>query len=51
MTDQASETGIWLKLDSVMDFTGSSADKESACNEGDPGTIPGSERSPGEGIG
>ena len=51
MTDQASETGIWLKLDSVMDFPGSSADKESACNEGDPGTIPGSERFPGEGIG
>ena len=51
MTDQASKTGIWLKLDSVMDFPGSSAGKESACNEGDPGTLPGSERSPGEGIG
>ena len=25
--------------------------KESACNTGDPGLIPGSERSPGEGIG
>ena len=51
MIDQASETGIWLKLDSVMDFPGSSAGKESACNAGDPGTIPGSERSPGEGTG
>ena len=51
MTDQGSKTGIWLKLDSVMDFPGSSAGEESACNAGDPGTIPGSERSPGEGIG
>ena len=25
--------------------------KESACNAGDPGSIPGSGRSPGEGIG
>ena len=30
---------------------GSSAGKESACNAGDPGLIPGSGRSPGEGIG
>ena len=28
-----------------------SAGKESACNAGDPGSIPGSGRSPGEGIG
>ena len=32
-------------------FPGSSAGKESACNAGDPGLIPGSGRSPGEGIG
>ena len=32
-------------------FSGSSAGKESACNAGDPGLIPGSGRSPGEGIG
>ena len=32
-------------------FSGSSADEESACNAGNPGLIPGSERSPGEGIG
>ena len=32
-------------------FPGSSADKESSCNAGDPGSIPGSGRSPGEGIG
>ena len=31
-------------------FPGSSAGKESACNAGDPGSIPGSGRSPGEGI-
>ena len=34
-----------------MDFSGSSAGKESACNEGDPGSFPGSGRSPEEGRG
>ena len=38
-----------FKEDSV--FPGSSAGKESACNTGDPGSIPGSGSSPGEGIG
>ena len=32
-------------------FPGGSAGEESACNAGDPGSIPGSGRSPGEGIG
>ena len=32
-------------------FPASSAGKESTCNAGDPGSIPGSERSRGEGIG
>ena len=32
-------------------FPGSLVCKESVCNAGDPGSIPGSERSPGEGIG
>ena len=32
-------------------FPGSSVGKEPACNAGDPGSIPGSGRSPGEGIG
>ena len=32
-------------------FPGSSAGKESACNAGDPGLIPGLGRSSGEGIG
>ena len=34
-----------------MGFPGGSAGKESACSAGDPGSIPGSGRSPGEGIG
>ena len=32
-------------------FPGSSDGKASACNAGDPGSIPGSGRSPGEGNG
>ena len=35
----------------MLGFPGSSAGKESAYNAGDPGLIPGSGRSPGEGIG
>ena len=34
-----------------MDFPHSSVGKESACNAGDPGLIPGSGNSGGEGIG
>ena len=34
-----------------MDLSGGSDTKESACNAGDPGLIPGSGRSPGEGNG
>ena len=34
-----------------MGFPDSSVGKESACHTGDPGSIPGSGRSPGEGIG
>ena len=34
-----------------MGFPGSSVGKESACNVGDPGLIPGLGRSPGEGVG
>ena len=34
-----------------LDFPGSSAGKESACNVGDLGSIPGLGRSPGEGKG
>ena len=32
-------------------FPGSSVGKDSACNAGDPGSIPGLGKSPGEGIG
>ena len=35
----------------VKSSPGSSVGKESACNAGDPGSIPGSGRSAGEGIG
>ena len=31
--------------------SGGSDEEESACNAGDPGSIPGSEKSPGEGNG
>ena len=34
-----------------MGFPGGSDSKESACNAGDPGSIPGLGRSPGEGDG
>ena len=35
----------------MIGLPGGSAGKESACNSGDPNSIPGSERSQGEGIG
>jgi len=35
----------------LMGFPESSVGKESACNAGDPGLVPGFERSAGEGIG
>ena len=35
----------------IPGFPDSSAGKESTCNAGDPSSIPGSERCPGEGIG
>ena len=35
----------------TTDFPGGSDGKESACNAGDPGSIPGLGRSPGEGDG
>ena len=36
---------------SVVSFPRSSAGKESTCYVGEPGSIPGSGRSPGEGVG
>ena len=35
----------------LLSFPDSSVGKESTCNAGDPGSIPGSGRSPGEGKG
>ena len=40
-----------LDLMLILGFPGNSAGKESACNAGDPGSIPGLGRSTGEGIG
>ena len=42
------ETG-WATYSSIVGFPGGLAGKESACNAGDPGSIPGLERYPGEG--
>ena len=43
---------IWIGINQhSTGFPGSSAGKESACNAGDLGLIPGSGSSPGEGIG
>ena len=38
-------------LNGRKDFLGESDGKESACNVGDPGSVPGWEKSPGEGNG
>ena len=40
---------VWLSSD-FWDFAGSSFGKESTCNAGDPGSVPGLGRSPREGI-
>ena len=39
------------RVECLQGFPGSLAGKASACNAGDPGSIPGLGRSPGEGIG
>ena len=41
----------FLDLIYIQGVPDSSVGKESTCNAGDPGSIPGSGRSPGEGIG
>ena len=46
-----SNTTEWLHKGVLWGFPGGSADKESACNAGDPNSIPGSGRSPAEGKG
>ena len=45
------EEVVWLSGISGRGSPGGSDGKESACNAGDPGLIPGSRRSPGEGNG
>ena len=47
---QAEAGQIWVQIQS-LGFPGGSDGKESTCNAGDPGSIPGSGRSPGEGNG
>ena len=42
---------VFYVFDIYFIFPDSSVGKESACNAGDPGLIPGSRRSTGEGIG
>ena len=42
---------LLLSSENSLGFLGGSNDKESACNAGDPGSIPGSGKSPGEGKG
>ena len=42
---------LTFSVESAYWFPHSSVGKESACNVGDPGSIPGSGRSPGEGNG
>ena len=44
---------LWAPFEVIghlLGFPDSSVGKESTCHVGDPGSIPGSERSPGEGI-
>ena len=41
----------WLSLHLFKGFPGGSDGKEPACNAGEPGSIPGKERSPGKGNG
>ena len=43
--------GFWVALLTLTGFPGGSNGKESACNVGDPGSVPGSGRSTGEGNG
>ena len=42
---------VCCKVDNRRGCFGNSIGRESVCNAGDPGLIPGSGRAPGEGIG
>ena len=52
-TAASKEVQPWLQRTGLTEqgFPGGSEGKETACNAGDPGSIPGSEKSPGEGNG
>ena len=51
-TDKGVLWGLFNKgINLIQGFPHSSVGKESACNAGDPGSMPGSGRSSGEGIG
>ena len=50
-SDRKPTLSFYLLLENTLGFPDSSVGKESACNAGDPGSIPGSGRSVGEGIG
>ena len=45
------ENPFWKVQIKYWDFPGGSDGQESACNAGNPGSIPGFRRSPGEGNG
>ena len=53
MLSRSKRFSFWSHLVNIffLSFPDSSVGKESTCNEGDPGSIPGSGRSPGEGTG
>ena len=51
MSASASRASLYFGLYLFRDFLDSSVGKESACNAGDPDSIPGSGRSPREGTG
>ena len=48
---QVSSFSFFTTINNIMGFSGGSDSKASTCNAGDPGSIPGLERSPGEGNG
>ena len=48
LNETYSESFLSLNVSPSVWFPGSSAGKESSCNAGDPGLIPGAGRSPGE---
>ena len=51
LTSNAKEAEVGQCHEDLLGFPDSSVGKESASNAGDSGSIPGSGRSPGEGIG